>query len=159
MRHQRRKLSRGEKDTTQMKVSHQEFDSFTPSYPICFLKSPSMFTFPSPPSLAFSQSFISSSFLFLFTSISINTSIRFNIVHHISSTCRHDRQETTFILYLPFCILLLLSALPLVHNSYCQIFLDVDSNVDVGTDDSEEGICIKRSPTRMHDCSKVIDQH
>ena len=51
----------------------------------------------------------------------------------------------------------LLLALPLVHNSHCQIFLDVDSNVDVGTDDSEEGICIKRTPTRMHDCSKVID--
>ena len=41
--------------------------------------------------------------------------------------------------------------------SHCPIFLDVDSNVDVGTDDSEEGRLVT-AQHRMHErSSEMID--
>ena len=138
-----------------MKVSRQEIYIFTPPYPICFLIS--IFVFPYPLSLAF--------FPFIYiVQFPILIHIHFYKYIHLLQYCtphifHMQTQQVENYIYpvLFFCILLLLLALPLVHNSHCQIFLDVDSNVDVGTDDSEEGICNKRTPTRMHDCSKVID--
>ena len=56
------------------------------------------------------------------------------------------------VLYLLFLYFASIVGFALVHHSNCQIFLDVDSNVDVGTDDSEEGICIKNKKTLTLEC-------
>jgi hypothetical protein len=61
-------------------------------------------------------------------------------------------RETTFIPYLSF---LYFASTVAFAFSNCPIFLDVDSNVDVGTDDSEEGM-LATTHHRMHASSRKM---
>ena len=75
--------------------------------------------------------------------------IRFNILHTYLPQADTTGNQLDVFFYVASIVGFALSS-----HLILSIFLDVDSNVDVGTDDSEEGTYFHyKTTTRMHECS------